>query len=135
MNILHVHERFDAPAGAAANAHGPASGRKESAWPVAEALPSRPDLLKICGSADLSGPKAVAFREGAKSALEPSHRTIEINLTGTAFLDCAGLGALVALHKIISARRGTVRLVNPSPMCRQLLDLTQLSRIFEIERR
>src|ERR1700749_2799440 len=92
-----------------------------------------PAVLEISGVPELSGAVAANFREEVRRALEPSHRSIEIDMSATAFVDSAGLGALVALHKLASGRGGGLRLINPTLMCRQLLDLTRLSRVFQIE--
>src|SRR5947207_10600791 len=83
-------------------------------------IASSSDLLEISGIHELSGARSAAFRDHVKRAIEPFHRIVEIDFSGTSFVDSTGLGALVALHRIISAQGGVLRLVNPSPMCRQL---------------
>ena len=60
------------------------------------------------------------------------HATIEIDLSRTRFMDCAGLGALIALRKLAHARNGAVRLVNPTPAVQGLFDVTRAGEIFEI---
>jgi anti-anti-sigma regulatory factor len=39
---------------------------------------------------------------------------------------------LITLHKKVCARGGGLRVVNPSPGARQILELTRLHRVFEI---
>ena len=60
------------------------------------------------------------------------HATIEIDLSRTSFMDCAGLGALIALRNQARARDGGVRLVNPTPPVQRLFDIVQAGEIFEI---
>lgn len=53
-----------------------------------------------------------------------------MSLTGA--IDSAGLGALVSVHRFFASRQGQVRLINPVPVVKKVLDLTQLSKSFEI---
>ena len=55
-------------------------------------------------------------------------------MRSTTFVDSSGLGALISLHKHLSERDGKVRLLNPRQSVLQLLELTRMHRIFEIER-
>jgi anti-sigma B factor antagonist len=88
--------------------------------------------LEVTGIKELSGAVAGTVRDTIKNALTDSHTALDIELSEARFIDSSGLGALISLHKTMSARQGQVRLVNPSPMCRQLLELTRLHRTFEI---
>jgi anti-anti-sigma factor len=48
-------------------------------------------------------------------------------------VDSSGLGALFALYRATAQRTGIVlRLLNPRPEIRQLLELTQMQQLFEI---
>ena len=60
------------------------------------------------------------------------HTTIEIDLSRTTFMDCTGLGALIALRKLARARNGGVRLVNPTPTVQRLFDVLRAGELFEI---
>jgi anti-anti-sigma factor len=57
---------------------------------------------------------------------------IEIDLSRTTSIDCAGLGTLIAVRNLIRGRNGIVRLMNPSPSIQQLLDLMRAGQAFEI---
>jgi anti-anti-sigma factor len=50
----------------------------------------------------------------------------------TRAIDSTGLGALVSVNRFIVSRQGQLRLINPVPVVRKVLDLTQLSKSFEI---
>ncbi len=91
-----------------------------------------PKTLEVTGIKELSGAVAGTVRDTIKNALTDSHHFLDIDLSETRFIDSSGLGALISLHKTMCARQGQVRLVNPSPTCRQLLELTRLHRTFEI---
>ena len=61
---------------------------------------------------------------------------VEIDLSKTRFLDSSGLGALFSLYRTVGESSGTtLRLVNPAPEVRQLLELTQMQQLFEIVQR
>jgi anti-anti-sigma factor len=91
-----------------------------------------PNTLNVTGLAELSGASAGGARDQIKTALQPAHNQLEIDLSSTTFVDSSGLGALISLHKAMKARGGQLQLVNPSPTCRQLLELTRLHRTFDI---
>ena len=93
---------------------------------------AHPDTLEITGLKELSGAAASSVRDQIRNALTPEQRNLEIDLSEMTFMDSSGLGALIALHKTLRARGGQFRLINPSPTCQQLLELTRLHRTFEI---
>ncbi len=90
------------------------------------------ETLRITSVQQLGEANARAFRDWVRSALGPGHRNIEIDLAQTAFIDSAGLGALIALHKTAVGRQGRLTLRNPQPGVRQILALTRLDGLFEI---
>ncbi len=89
------------------------------------------DAVRISAVKELGAANANAFRDWVRAAMTGPQKNIEIDLSQTTFLDSCGLGALVALHKTASSRQGRLRLLDPQPQVRQLLELTQLDRIFE----
>jgi anti-anti-sigma factor len=91
-----------------------------------------PEILQITGVKELGGASAYSARDQIKRSLEPVHGGLEIDLSETTFMDSIGLDALIALHKTMLARGGQLRLINPSLVCRKLLELTRLHRIIEI---
>ena len=47
-------------------------------------------------------------------------------------MDCAGLGALIAVRNLARDRNGVVRLVNPTPTVQLLFDAVRATDIFEM---
>ena len=47
-------------------------------------------------------------------------------------MDCAGLGALIALRNLARGRNGGVRLLNRTPIVQQLFDVVRAGHMFEI---
>ena len=92
--------------------------------------------LLISGIQELTAVNSGAFRDEANAALRESPTLVEIDLSQTRFLDSSGLGALFALYRTVGESSGvTLRLVNPAPEVRQLLELTQMQQLFEIVER
>lgn len=92
------------------------------------------NVLRISGLAELNASNAASFRDQARAALRDNHTRIDFEFAETKFLDSSGLGALIALHKSMSARGGHIRILNPLPQVQQILELTRMHRIFEIAR-
>jgi anti-anti-sigma factor len=89
------------------------------------------DFLKVVGVAELTAANSSRFRKQVRAALN-GHATVEIDLSRTTSMDCAGLGTLIAIRNLIGDPNGAVRLVNPTSRVLQLLDLLRAGQIFEI---
>jgi anti-anti-sigma factor len=72
------------------------------------------------------------FQENALVVFNSELTDIEVDLSETLLLDCAGQGVLLALDRVCRDRDGAVRLRNPSPPADQILDLTRMERVMEI---
>jgi anti-sigma B factor antagonist len=94
------------------------------------------DCLSISDIAELTAVNSANFRDQVSAVLPATAGTIEIDLSSTRFVDSSGLGALFALYRATAQRNGVVlRLLNPRPEIRQLLELTQMQQLFEIVQR
>lgn len=92
--------------------------------------------LDVSELPELSVMNADAFRDQVQAALPPRVETLEIDLSQTRYVDSSGLGALFALYQVAGGQDGVMlRLINPHPPVRQLLELTQLHQLFEIVKR
>src|SRR5438876_3189919 len=89
------------------------------------------EVLTVGGVEELTAANQELFRKQICTALN-GHTTIEIDLSRTTFMDCTGLGALIALRKLARARNGGVRLVNPTPTVQRLFDVLHAGELFEI---
>lgn len=95
------------------------------------------DTMRVTDLPDLTEPQAAAFQAELSAALPEHPGVIEVDLGRTKHVDCSGLGALVAVYDQAQQRnRGaTLRVVDPPPPVRQLIELTRLHRIFSIVER
>jgi anti-anti-sigma factor len=87
--------------------------------------------LSVAGTRVLTTATAGRFRERVFAALN-GHDVIEVDLSGTTFMDCGGLGALIALRNATRDRMGRIRLLNPTPPVEAVLTLLQAQQVFEI---
>ena len=93
--------------------------------------PDLDEVLRVKGFAELTAHNCELFRAGTNAALN-GHTSIEIDLCDTIVMDCAGLGALIALRNCARRRHGVLRLVNPAPAVRRLLEIVRAEQMFEI---
>jgi len=88
--------------------------------------------------AELVGKIALAegtalLRETVRNFLKHGHNRILLNLERVEFIDSAGLGELVRAHATIRSHEGQLKLVKPSASVHNLLRITKLDRVFDIE--
>jgi anti-anti-sigma factor len=88
-------------------------------------------VLSVRSPAQLTAANRDSFGQQVGAALN-GHQSIELDLAHTTFMDCAGLGALIALNKLVRGRQGALRVVNPTPPVRQLFALVEAGRLFEV---
>jgi anti-anti-sigma factor len=88
-------------------------------------------VLTVRSPARLTAANHESFGRQVGAALN-GHQSIELDLAHTTFMDCAGLGALIALDKLARGRRGALRVVNPTPPVRQLFAIVEAGRLFEV---
>jgi anti-sigma B factor antagonist len=86
----------------------------------------------VTGLLELVAANAAQVRDEVRAALPATAVRLDLDLSVLTFLDSSGLGTLVALHKTLRSRNGTVRLLRPAANVRQILELTRLDRVFEI---
>jgi anti-anti-sigma factor len=93
------------------------------------------DILNVSEIMELATATANSFQSELSAALSSGVKRIVLDLSQTTFVDCGGLGALVALRKKASNGHGTatVRLLNPPKPFMNLVNMMQMGDIFPIE--
>jgi anti-anti-sigma factor len=66
------------------------------------------------------------------SLLEQGQRHILLNLEGVASIDARGLGELVSTYMVVTRSGGQFKLLNLTPMMRELMMTTRLQSIFDV---
>ena len=64
--------------------------------------------------------------------IEQGVRTLVIDLSDVPFITSSGLGVFMAAYKQVVGDGGSVRLVQPQPLVRQILDTTKLTKLFRL---
>ena len=59
--------------------------------------------------------------------------SVVLDLAAVTFFDCRGVAMLIELRQGLEARGATLEVANPSPAVRQVLQLTELDRVFMTE--
>jgi len=75
--------------------------------------------------------EAASLSRAVKDALWHANQVV-LDLEDVKTIDSAGLGELVLVHMIADNRRKTVTLLNANAHVRELLDLTNLSSVFQM---
>jgi len=92
------------------------------------------DTLNVSDIRELATATANSFQSEMNAALPEGVRQIDLDLSQTQFVDCGGLGALVALWKRTSHGNGTatIRLLNPPKPLQRLVTMLKMDNVFPI---
>ena len=74
------------------------------------------EVLTFGAFKELTAANADMFRKEVHAAVN-GHKVIEVDLSQTKFMDCSGLGALIALRNFARGRNGVMRLGESHPGC------------------
>lgn len=92
------------------------------------------DTVKVEGLTRISAENYREVIDSVRARLPQNAKLIEVYLANVSFIDSQGLSALIALKKTISANGGRIVLIQPTRVVEQILEITQLNRIFEIKK-
>jgi anti-anti-sigma factor len=95
----------------------------------------RGDTLSVSGIKELATTTASSFQSELSAALRYGVKRIDLDLSQTTFVDCGGLGALVAIWKKAcdSSSSVTVHLLNPPKLLQRMVNLMKMENVFPIE--
>lgn len=80
----------------------------------------------------LDAAAAREFKAESAAAWRPEVSGVVIDLAAVDFLDSAGVGALLSIHKRLPAEKPGAKLVNLRPPVQAVIELLRLHRIFEL---
>jgi anti-anti-sigma factor len=90
----------------------------------------RVDVVHLVNRVDADN--APAVRRELDSLMSQGRNRLALQLDQVSFVDSSGLSVFVHAVKMARAAGGDVNLIQPTPAVRSVLELTRLSRIFEI---
>jgi anti-sigma B factor antagonist len=85
-------------------------------------------VLRFKANAELTH-SAQALDELRKEVLEQSDSRVIIDLSRVTRIDSAGLGQLMSCYSHLVKNRGALKMLNPKPEIKKLLDMTGLSTL------
>jgi anti-sigma B factor antagonist len=95
-------------------------------------LPDDPaPVLVVSGELDVY--EAPAFRSELFSIIDEGHPRVVVDCSGMAFIDSAGLAALVDAHRRVAANDGQLVLRGVRPSSRRIFEITDLVTLFAFE--
>lgn len=87
-------------------------------------------VVTVAGEVDLSS--AAFLQDELRAALEQSP-TVVVDVSGMTFIDSSGLNALVHAHRSAQEAGSELRVRQPTPMFRKLLQITRLETLFVVD--
>ena len=81
---------------------------------------------------ELSLRSGATLKESVVERVQQGERQFVFDFAETEFIDSAGLGALIAMSKLVHSHDGTVRLMQLNDDMRRLFELTKLDTLFDV---
>ena len=78
------------------------------------------------------GEESNALREKVKSLIAEGKKKIVLNMDNITFIDCAGLGTLVAAHHSVKTQGASLRLCHLGSKFQEVLQITKLLTVFDV---
>jgi anti-anti-sigma factor len=91
------------------------------------------DTLNVSEIRELATATANSFQTELSAALSERVKHIQLDLSQTTFVDCGGLGALVAIRKKAGYGTTTIHLLNPPKPLQHIVTMMKMSDIFPIQ--
>lgn len=90
------------------------------------------DTVRLTTPCDFEQRTAAQWKAQALQSLRAGVKWAEVDMSHTRSMDSSGLTALLAINEACTRYHGQVRLINPSSVVTQLLELTRMHRVFVI---
>jgi anti-anti-sigma factor len=91
------------------------------------------DTLNVSEIRELGNASANSFQSELSAALSDSVKHINVDLSQTSFVDCGGLGALVAIrNRATNGHTATIRLLNPPKPLQRIVTMMKMDDVFPI---
>jgi anti-sigma B factor antagonist len=98
---------------------------------VVEELDATTTLVTLSGRMTL-GMRLSEIEGQLNHAIDHGVRRLILDTSGIAYADSAGLGLLMVLYGRLRKVNGSLRIVAPSPLLRQLLELTNTDKVLSL---
>jgi anti-sigma B factor antagonist len=82
------------------------------------------DHVRVSVTGEIGVASEDQFREVLVSALKPEPRCLVVDLADVPFMASAGVGVLMGIRRVLSARGGTLVVSSPCPPVARVLEVT-----------
>jgi anti-sigma B factor antagonist len=89
------------------------------------------EIVEVRGEVDIA--TSPLLRAVLDTVIGRRPTRVEVDLSGTTFLDAHALTTLTAVRRRLATKRAQLVLRDPSPAALRLLELTRMTRSFEIQ--
>ena len=79
------------------------------------------------------GDGTATLRRMVRELVQKGYRKILLNLGEVDYIDSAGLGELVSAHATVRNARGDMKLLQPNKHVRDLIQITRLFTVFDVQ--
>jgi anti-anti-sigma factor len=90
-------------------------------------LDSKNNIVKIKGEIDLNNSKKL--KEEVNKII---NKNIVMDFKEVSYLDSAGIGALISIHKDLQSKSGSLEIINIDKKIKELFDMVGLSKLMHI---
>ena len=92
------------------------------------------NTLTISNLQELTAANAEAFQKAVQNQMTSNIKNLHLIADALKLMDSTGLGVLIILHKRVAQFGGQTIIFNPSGIVEQLLKMTRLNQVFQIEK-
>lgn len=92
------------------------------------------NTLTISDLEELTAANAGTFQQAVQTRMTPDTKKLHLVADTLKLMDSTGLGVLIILHKRLAQSSGQTIISNPSGIVEQLLKMTRLNQVFQIEK-
>ena len=96
-----------------------------------ETRPGEGALIARVADARIDAAGAIQFKDAMREAAAASEGRVVLDLSGVEFIDSSGLGAIVAVMKMLAPER-RLDLAAPTPNVERVLRLTRMDSVFTV---
>ncbi|WP_456275161.1 STAS domain-containing protein [Bacillus sp. AK128] len=89
------------------------------------------DVVQITLKGSMYVKQSITLREEAYQYIHQGFKEFSFDMESLEYIDSAGLGVLVGLHKKVVGMDGRVKLIKLSEPVKEILNLTRLNLIFD----
>src|SRR5919201_4615699 len=88
-------------------------------------------VVDVAGRVTLGDGGDTILKDKLRSLVQQGHRKLLLNLADVAYVDSAGLGAIVQSYTTVTNQGGSLKLLNVTKRIKDLLTITKLITVFD----